>query len=63
MFYWTNWTKVKDQFEDAEDFVWLCDTMGEMGPERWVYLPSTRTYYFKHERDATLFRLMWSQHA
>lgn len=61
--YFYTWHKVKDRLEDSDDFMWLIDNMGEMGPERWVYIPTNRTYYFKHERDATLFRLMWSQYA
>ena len=61
--YFYTWHKVKDRMEDADDFMWLIDTMGEMGPDRWVYIPTDRTYYFKHARDAMLFQLMWSQHA
>lgn len=58
--YFYTWHKVKDRLEDSDDFMWLIDTMGEMGPERWVYIPTDRTYYFKHARDATLFLIKWS---
>ena len=41
----------------SEDWFWVNSIMGTAGPERWVYLENS--YYFKHERDATLFKLMW----
>lgn len=57
MRFWANWHKVLDPMNSSEDWFWVNSIMGTAGPERWVYLENS--YYFKHERDATLFRLMW----
>ena len=59
MLFWKTWYKVLDP-RTAEDWAWVNSIMGPRGPDRWMHIE--HNYYFKHECDAMLFRLMFSEH-
>lgn len=59
MRYWHSWHRVEDPCT-ADDWPWVNSIMGSRGPDRWMHVENY--YYFKHARDASLFRLRFSEH-
>ena len=60
------WWQVDAPFrhECDDDFQWCVSTMGNPSyTARWWYEQSSDKFYFRQQKDAMLFELMWSEHA
>lgn len=55
------WWQVKGLENNDADYVWLNELMGDPDyTARWWYEQSTNNFYFRQEKDAMMFELMWS---
>lgn len=56
------WWQVKGLVDVEDDFVWLQRLMGDPDyTARWWYESSSNCFYFRQQKDAMLFELMWSE--
>jgi hypothetical protein len=57
--YFSGWHKVEDINGPVVPWYWACEQFGHPEPSgRWFYM--NENYYFKEEKDATMFLLRWA---
>lgn len=57
------WWQVDTPFDEYndDDYQWCLTTMGRPDyTARWWYEQSTNKFYFRQQKDAMMFELMWS---
>lgn len=57
--YFNGWHKVEDIDGIPDPWYWCYESLGSPEPNgRWFFM--NENYYFKEEKDATMFLLRWS---